>query len=311
MRSIIMLVCCAAFAATEFAQTDSRPSAPPAAPWWAEVLEQTVDPALVSRADHRAAIAATGLPWRVRDRASGIELLLIPPGDFMMGASTDTPSAEPNEKPAHQVTIARPFYLGRFEVTNAQYRKFRPCHASGCWDCRSLNLEAQPATKISFADAKAFCDAFEFRLPTEGEWEYACRAGTTTIYPWGDDPDAGAPFANVADPCVARKTYQSVPFRRTDGYTVSSAVGSLRPNHFGLYDMIGNAREWAISSGSNWSDRSAGVTDPQQFASPVRGIPRGGSWYDSVWACRASCRTKVVEPVRTDFVEGFRVAKSP
>jgi formylglycine-generating enzyme required for sulfatase activity len=279
---------------------------------WAEVLDNHPDPGVIPRADHRAAIAATGLPWRVRDKSSGIELLLIPPGTFMMGVSPQDASAEENEKPAHSVTISRPFYLGRFEVSNAEFRRWRPRHASGCWDCRSLNADNQPAARISWDDAKAFCDAYDLRMPTEGEWEYACRAGTETTYPWGEDPNGGAGFANVADRCSARRFCQCPTFRWDDGYYVSSPVGTFRPNGFGLQDTIGNVREWAtVWVGSTYSDRAAGVADPQEFASSVQGILRGGSWRDSAWWIRASCRTRPADPSRFESAEGFRVARTP
>lgn len=300
-----------------FAQTESRPAISWEKPEtrtlpWAEVLSPFPDPALVPRADLRSAIAGTSLPWRVRDKASGIELVLIPPGTFMMGASPRDPAPEEFEKPAHPVTISRPFYLGRFEVTNSEFRRFLPRHHSGCWDGRSLNSDPQPAARISWDLARAFCDAFGLRLPTEGEWEYACRAGSGTTYPWGDDPNGGAGFANVADRCSARRFGQCPTFMWDDGFFVSSPAGSFRPNGFGIEDAIGNVREWATSPvGRAYSDRAAGVADPQEFASASQGMLRGGCWHDSAWWNRASCRVRPQDPSRFEAAEGFRVARTP
>jgi formylglycine-generating enzyme required for sulfatase activity len=294
------------------AQTESRPASSPRPGTWAEILEMHPDPGVITRSDHRAAIAATGLPWRVRDKASGIELLLVPPGTYTMGASPLDSAAEENEKPPHSVTISRAFYLGRFEVSNAEFRRFRPRHHGGCWDSRSLNGDGQPAPRVSWEDAKGFCDAFDLRLPTEGEWEYACRAGTDTAYPWGYDPNGGAGFANVADRCSARRFCQCPTFKWDDGYYVSSPVGAFRANGFGLHDMVGNVREWTTAwVGVTYSERSAGVADPQEFASAVQGMLRGGSWRDSAWWTRSSCRVRAGDPTRFECAEGFRVARTP
>jgi sulfatase modifying factor 1 len=301
--------------AQESRRTQSRPESrtnavPRGAAGWNDVLDKAPDPKIVSSAAHRTAIEKTKLPWRVRDKASGIEMVLIPPGTYTRGASPG-PSGD-DENPAHQVTISKAFYLGRFEVTNAQFRKFRPSHDSGSYESKSLNGDTQPVVNVTWADAKAFCDAMGVRLPTEGEWEYAARAGTTSTYPWGGDPGGGKGWVNALGPSTKTKfKFEWDSFGFEDGYDVSAPVGTFKANGFGLHDMMGNAWEWCLDYyADSYAQWSSGVTDPQGPAAGQHRVVRGGSWFGGPWYARSSARIKG-EPANHGDDIGFRAARTP
>jgi formylglycine-generating enzyme required for sulfatase activity len=267
---------------------------------WAGVLEQRPDPKVVTDPKHRAAIEKTGLPWRVIDRASGIEMVLIPAGSYLRGGSKDDPEADGDEKPAHQVAITRPFYLGRTEVTNGQYRKFAPQHDAGSFRGQSFNGDAQPAVRVSWEAAKAYCDRFRLRLPTEAEWELACRAGTSGARP--GDVNALAIYANTSGNCT-------------------HPVGETQPNPWGLYDMLGNvwefcwdwydAREYPRQfEGKAYQRQNSRTNDPIAFATGPNRVLRGGSWHDPAKSQRSSARGSLA-PDKRDGGVGFRVARNP
>jgi formylglycine-generating enzyme required for sulfatase activity/serine/threonine protein kinase len=148
------------------------------------VLEEKPDESVVTNSDFRDRIIATGLPWRVRDIGTNIEMLLIPPGRFMMGASPDGLEARPEEKPAHEVLISNAFYLGRTPVTQAQWTAkmgSNPSHFIGRDDSPSRPVEEVSWNMIA-SGSTSFMSLTGLRLPTEAEWEYAYRAGTTTAF---------------------------------------------------------------------------------------------------------------------------------
>ncbi|MBK8979177.1 MAG: SUMF1/EgtB/PvdO family nonheme iron enzyme [Planctomycetes bacterium] len=272
---------------------------------WAEVVRIEPDPAIVEGVEARQAIVQAALPWLVRDRRSGIEMALIPPGSYRRGASPGDLGADDDERPTHDVEIASPFYLGRTEVTNGQYRRWRADHDSGASSrvdgtLDRLDGDPQPAVRLTWDDAAAFCEAHGLRLPTEVEWEYAARAGATTRFPWGD---------SVAELRTRANTYGD-----GDGHLVSAPVGSFPPNGFGLYDMIGNVWEWCASGyDSQEYARYAGGARPDVMTDPAPGAPRvlrGGSWYLDESYCRVSFRYRRA-PTASNEGSGFRVARSP
>ena len=193
-------------------------------------------------------------------------MIWVEPGSFMMGSPSTETGHDPNEGPLHHVTFSRGFYLGKFEVTQEQYEAVtgsNPSYFSGY-----SNL---PVEMLSQADAIAFTDqltqlakltgqlqgGWKYDLPTESEWEYACRAGTSTSRYWGDYPSTD--YAN----------YSSSGFNRT------VSVGQYAPNAWGFYDMLGNVWEWTL--GRQGTYPSGSVVDPVDASSGFANN-RGNSW---------------------------------
>jgi formylglycine-generating enzyme required for sulfatase activity len=224
-------------------------------------------------AEARRRQAATRPGQRVVDLGRGVtlELVLIPPGEFVMGDL----DGDADEQPRTRVKIERPFWMGKFEVTNQQYALFDPGHdsrlESGDFLHFSveergypLNRPRQPVVRVSWHQAMAFCRWLSgrtgqtFALPTEAEWEYACRAGSATPFWYGGLETDFAPFANLADtsfkhvdtfdpwklPSGAIPPYKPAVDRINDKHRVSATVGTYRPNPWGLCDIHGNVSEW-------------------------------------------------------------------
>ena len=260
----------------------------------------------------------------------GMEFVPIPAGEFTMGSTAaqidkllklfpDVDRAELlNEQPAHRVRLTKPFELSKYKVTVGQLRQFLT--ATGRLDSRRQPWYPQednhPAVNLSWNEANAFCEWLtkkeggkaHYRLPTEAEWEYACRAGSTTIFPNGDDPEKLALIANVAD-ASARRRYKnwSWTIKADDGYVYTSPVGSFAPNAWGLCDMVGDAWEWCEDGYSSNYYRHSPAVDPTGPAhSPTR-VARGSSWFVHPRRCRPADRGGFVPDFRCGFL-GFRVA---
>jgi len=305
---------------------DSGPAEPQRVPLevWAEVIEAEVDPAVVTDATLRDAIKATGLPWRVRDKGTNIEMLLIPPGDFVMGKSRGDDEACPDELPAHEVTLTQAFYLGRYEVTQQQFTEIMKVNQSRfakfvvpkvtaliedgytqseaqekveSWVAPQPASDAKgkewPVEHVSWHYCAWFCKKAGFRLPTEAEWEYACRAGTRT-------PRYGELDAIVW--CRENSNDETKAFRET------KAVGTKQANALGLHDMLGNVWEWVNDWYGGYSTDAQ--TNPQGPSSGTCRVLRGGSWYSNSNSCRASGRSGYA-PDDSSSVVGFRVARTP
>jgi formylglycine-generating enzyme required for sulfatase activity len=216
---------------------------------------------------------------------AGIEMVLIPAGEFTMGET----GGEPDEQPAHRVTISQPFYLGRYEVTQAQWKQIMGNNPS------KFVGDDLPVDSVSWNDVQTFLqrlneagDPFFYRLPTEAEWEYACRAGGTGKY--AGNLDAMAWY-----------------FDNAGGRT--HPVGRKEPNAFGLYDMHGNVREWC----QDWYDdlyyKKTPSEDPTGPTNGTWRVIRGGSYFANAAACRSAVRYKLDPELKLDSV-GFRVAAS-
>jgi formylglycine-generating enzyme required for sulfatase activity len=223
------------------------------------------------------------------------------------------------------VRIDKPFYMSRHEITNAQFACADPGHDSGYISVfnkdhynrgRAANRPAQPAVRLSWHQAMAFCEWLSgraggtFSLPTEAQWEYACRAGTASPLYYGPaDTDFGK-LANLADGQVNRLTIRDSPnwipcaARVNDGAVVSRDVGGYPPNAWGLLDMHGNAAEWTLSLYRRYPYRDAdGRNDP---AARGQRVVRGGSWRDRPHRARSAFR--LAYPAwQQVFNVGFRV----
>ena len=262
------------------------PCPPPILPW-ATVLEQNVNPAVVTDATLRNAITATGLPWRVRDNGTNIEMLLVPGGTFMMGCSPGDAECYESENPAHQVTLTNAFYLSKTEVTQAQWQakmESNPSSFQGQSDSPS-----RPVENVSWIMAQGFNTATGFRLPTEAEWEYACRAGTTT----------------------ARYGLENnISWNLFNSGSVSHAVATKLPNALGLYDTLGNVWEWCQDWYGDMYYASSPSENPTGPTAGTYRVLHGGGLLAGSNSTRASVRGWNI-PSNVQNVYGFRVARNP
>jgi formylglycine-generating enzyme required for sulfatase activity len=209
--------------------------------------------------------------------------------------------------------------MGITEVTNGQYRKFKPSHSSMVYMGLSLNGDKQPVVFISRKDAVAFCswltsrerragkigDGDVYQLPTEAKWEYACRARMKTSRFWGNDESLAKDYCNANDSVTKEKFgWRHDAFPGDDGYRVTAPVGKFKPNAFGLYDMHGNVYEWC----KNWYGKypKGTVTDPKGPRSGSYHVVRGGCWQSTPEACRSADRS-ISPPSRLSNYCGFRV----
>jgi formylglycine-generating enzyme required for sulfatase activity len=313
---------------------------------WCEVIEKDCDPKVVTDAALREAIVRTGLPWRVRDKSTGIEMLLVPPGQFTMGKSAGDAEALANEVPAHAVTLTQAYYLGRYEVTKEQLAKVLGGDARtgaervepgvqgvqvdagggrtvivsggvGLVDATGKSIptrqtaepgpngtvvftttpaDAGPAgapdtrsglpVLASWAKTAEFCRRTGLRLPTEAEWEYACRAGSQ------------APRYGELD---------AIAWHRGNSNGRKHPVGTKAANALGFHDMIGNAWEWVSDWYGDYT-RSA-KTDPTGPETGTSRIARGSYFNYEDGFSRASRRYEM-QAVEFDST-GVRVAHNP
>ena len=226
----------------------------------------------------------------------GMEFRLIQPGTFMMGSPTSEAGRSDDEK-QHQVTLTRPYYLGIYPVTQEQYERVMGTNPSQFKGAR------HPVERVSWEDAQKFITKLnalsaeqsggrKYRLPTEAEWEYACRAGTKTAYSFGDDPSALGKFGWFGDNSGS-KTYP---------------VGEKQPNPWGLYDMHGGVWEWCEDRYGDYPASAA--FDPTGPSGGSFRVYRGGCWYSQAAYCRSAYRYWRYPSDRYDIL-GFRVALSP
>jgi formylglycine-generating enzyme required for sulfatase activity len=255
-------------------------------PAWATLVEANPDPSVVTDIATRAAIVASGRPWRVRDTATQIEMVLIPPGTFQMGCtpSIQTP-CNSIENPSRAVTLTNAFYLGRYEVTQAQWEArmgSNPSQFSGA---------TRPVERVTWNTIQGFLSATGMRLPTEAEWEYSCRAGTATALYNSSNDEA---TVTVLGWFLSNSANQTQP------------VGHRQQNQFGLFDMMGNVQEWV----ADWfaSYPASAQTNPSGPSTGSGRVLRGGDW--SWGAARSSTRNSEA-PANAGSNVGFRVARNP
>jgi formylglycine-generating enzyme required for sulfatase activity len=245
---------------------------------------------------------------------AGVRLCWCPPGRFRMGSPPDEPERRPDEGQV-DVVLTKGFWVGKYEVTRGQWRRVAGRPLQG--PVAGAEEDDLPVADVTYAEAEAFCrrltglgrragelpDGWEFRLPTEAEWEYACRAGTRSATAFGGA--LGSRQANFQG-----RPYNGAP----EGPSLGRAakVGGYPANAWGLHDMHGNVEEWC----RDWYHaRLHGGEDPD--LSSARGTRnrdgtfsrcrRGGAWTDDGWACRSACRHRFEPDRRSDHI-GFRVA---
>jgi eukaryotic-like serine/threonine-protein kinase len=221
----------------------------------------------------------------------GMKLVLIPAGEFMMGSPEGDSSRFSDEQPQHLVRITKAYYLGVTEVTQTQYERVMGTNPS------KFKGAQLPVEMVPWEDAVEFCrklsekEGRTYRLPTEAEWEHACRAGSQTKWSFGDEESRLGEYA----------WYDSNSYRTTH------PVGEKKPNAWGLYDMHGNVWEWC----SDWKGEyaSIAVDDPTGATAGSLRVFRGGSWYSSAGGCRSAFRLWHTSGSRYYYL-GFRVASS-
>ena len=275
---------------------------------WYIVLEQNVNPLVVTNVTLRNAITATGLPWRVQDNGTGIEMLLVPAGTFSMGCSASTQwGCTSDENPTHQVTLTQAFYMGRYEVTQAQWKArmgSNPSFFSGYSDSPSRPVE-QVSWNMIASGSTSFMSFTGLRLPTEAEWEYAYRAETTTAF----HSYAAQPTGFNDDTLLDNIAWYSGNNGASESSTYGTkAVGGKFANGLGLHDMSGNVYEWCQDWYGPYS--SGSVTNPTGPTTGSYRLLRGGYWWGSSNYCRASQRG-VNSPGSVFDSYGFRVVRTP
>jgi formylglycine-generating enzyme required for sulfatase activity len=287
-----------------------------------------------------------------------MKLVYVPSGEFTMGSPRGEKGREDDEE-QHGVKISRPFYLGKHEVSRGQFRRF--VEATGyqteaekdgkggggyvaerkafvlsakqfSWrETGFPQTDAHPVVNVSWNDARAFCEWLskqegkEYRLPTEAEWEFCCRAGTRTRFHGGNDDESLQRVGNVADLSLKskwhygdlpNKTYRELISKWfdvvtwDDGYPFTSPVGQYDGNAFGIHDMHGNVWEWC----QDWYQKDYTkdrLTDPQGPGSGEHRVFRGGSFSGVADSCRSAFRNINLGDGRLDYRVGFRVLRVP
>ncbi len=257
--------------------------------------------------------------------AKPLEMVLIPAGTFTMGSPADERGRDEYlEWAPHQVTLTKYFYIGRYEVTQAQYQAVMDDNPSGF-----QNKPDNPVEQVTWINAASFCNELSkqqgltpvynesdwttdwtangYRLPTEAEWEYACRAGTRTRFSFGNAleiPDFGDSYREIGD--------QYMWWKGNNTYSGNEAgakeVGLKQPNPWNLYDMHGNVWEWCNDWWEEPSNRGS-IVDPKGENSGSTRVYRGGSWGSESWYCRSAFRD-ALGPYYMNVSRGFRLCRT-
>jgi formylglycine-generating enzyme required for sulfatase activity len=259
-------------------------------------------------------------------------MVVVAKGEFAQGASGNT--ADKDELPRHKVAIGNDFAVGRLEVTLAQFREF--VNASGyataadaaCGKRRGNGPERgwkdpgftqrddEPVVCVNWFDATAYAawltkvTGHHYRLLTESEWEYAARAGSDAMTPWGDDPSKACSYANIGDESYVARTGSKIVAARCDDQSAFTAAGSpeLRKNAFGLHDMLGNAAEWVGDCGTDDYTNAPADGRAVDSATCQARVFRGGAFNYPVAEVRYTRRETLPPGERKPFI-GIRVAR--
>jgi formylglycine-generating enzyme required for sulfatase activity len=265
-------------------------------------------------------------PEKARTNSLGMKLVRIEPGEFLMGSiegqinllmwlfSESRRASFDDEQPQHSVRITRPFFLGVHQVTQGQYQSIMGDNPS-----RFEGSDELPVESVSWFDAVQFCNKLSerenrspcyriygtkvsvlngngYRLPTEAEWEYACRSGSSMLYPFGDDA------SEIGEHILAWSAWYG-----SNSQDTTHPVGQKRPNSWGLYDMLGNVWEWCQDAYDAAYYTNSPPGDPPGPAAGSRRVIRGGSWVNDARFCRPASRDRSTPEGRDNHL-GFRVA---
>ncbi len=244
----------------------------------------------------------------------------ISPGSFMIGSANGAVGADPDEGPPTLMVLSQGFWISRCEVTQRDY--FALTGRNPSW---FTNAVEQPVENVTWEEATNYCAlltaretsagrlpaGYFFRLPTETEWEYACRAGTVTTQPYGEDPTGSQLgwFAWNLDNSGTTNALESFTFELNGQYYTTHPVGQLQPNRWGLYDLQGNVWEWC----QDWYQSSYPNGSVTNYAGPASGttrVIRGGSWNAGSVSCRPANRSAAFPAARSSGV-GFRPVLAP
>lgn len=272
------------------------------------------------------------------------EMLIVPSGSVYIGSYDEEIGRKKGERSRVLATINKPFAMAKTEVTLAQYRVFmqeskyksniayykgEPLVGCNYFDGKSYGYvsehnwknpgypqrESDPVVCVSYTDAKAYADWLtnktgrQYRVPSSVEFEYASRAGSTSPWYWGTDPQKACEYANIADRAFAEKFPTRAIFPCTDGYVFTTKVGRFKPNNFGLYDMVGNAWEWTADcfktdlANMPVNGTAYKGTDKECEAR----TPKGGGWISGISWARSAVRSRDGADYKS-FMLGFRVA---
>ena len=247
-----------------------------------------------------------------------------------------------DEQPQHRVRITKPFYLGVHEVTKGQFAAFvkaqnyqTDAEKDGkggygfdgttfvqkpeyTWKNAGFpQTNDHPVVNVSWNDAVAFCEWLSakegktYQLPSEAQWEYACRAGTTSLWWHGADAEGLAKIGNVADGTAKEKFSSWNTITAKDGFVFTAPVGRFRANAFGLYDVHGNVWEWCLDGydAKEYAARSGVTSDLLNASTGDRRVLRGGSWFNKARSTRSAFRDRYAPDVR-NYITGFRVSRT-
>jgi formylglycine-generating enzyme len=243
---------------------------------------------------------------------TGMEFVWVYGGCNVMGSD----SSNLDQKPQHEV-CHEGFWLGKYEVTNREYRKFKSTHDSKSWSGHTLNDDQQPVVYVSWQDAHNFAKwlsktgGSSYRLPTEAEWEYGARAGSKNDVPWDESASNVCEYGNFLTPeAKAEFGWSWQVFTCEDKFKVTAPVGRFRGNKFGLYDMLGNACEWV----ADWYDENYYQGSPRNRPNgPFKGFfkgSRGGCWNSGPANVSFAHRRNYLPSYSIDYT-GFRLVREP
>jgi formylglycine-generating enzyme required for sulfatase activity len=296
----------------------------------ADTADATPDVAAAAKSLPAGVTAGAG----IKDCPSCPDLIALPPGNFMMGATEDEDDATDAESPATKIAVGA-FALGKFEVTRDEFAAFieasnyRP--ASSCWGQTSsgkydfiddndwqepgfAQTDSDPVVCVTADDAQAYVKWLakttgkSYRLPSEAEWEYAARVGASGAYYWGSDAEGICANGNIADHAAARKFKGWNVIDCDDGHVFTAPVGSFAANKFGLFDMLGNVKEWTADC---WNDDLEGIgptAKARRSGKCDMRVVRGSAWDSQPTVSRLAYREGNNKPTAY-FFYGFRVAR--